>query len=281
MMKRAKIWLLIATFLMILGMAVFGAVMFACQWDFTKLETKIYNTNTYQITEDFHNFSINANTADIVFALSTDGSCSVVCYEEENIHHSVSVEEDTLVIQALDERSWQDHIGINFGSSKITLYLPHGEYLSLVIRESAGEVYIPEAFQFRDVDIHVSTGNIEFSSSVSGDLKLHTTTGNVRAKNLSAGSLELSTSTGKLFLENVIVSGSLCAKTDTGDIRLDACDAENIQIQTDTGEITGTLLSPKIFIAKSDTGKIHVPQTTTGGRCEVTTDTGDIKLEIA
>jgi DUF4097 and DUF4098 domain-containing protein YvlB len=264
----------------ILGLVTFSAVMFACQWDFTKLGTKPYNTNTYQITEDFHNLSIDTDTADIVFAMSTDGSCSVVCYEEENLHHSVSVEKDTLVIQSIDQRSWKDHIGINFGSSKITLYLPQAQYLSLAIRESTGQVEIPEAFQFRDVDIHVSTGNIELFSSVSGNLKLHTTTGNIHAKNLSAGSLELSASTGKLLMEHVIVSGSLCAKTDTGDIRLDACDAETLQIQTDTGDITGTLLSPKIFIANSDTGSVHVPQTTTGGRCEITTDTGTIKLTI-
>jgi DUF4097 and DUF4098 domain-containing protein YvlB len=98
---------------------------------------------------------------------------------------------------------------------------------------------------------------------------------------MSAGSMELSVSTGQLFLESVIVSGDLHAEASTGDIRLDACDAKNLQIQTDTGDVTGTLLSSKIFTAKSDTGKIHVPQTTTGGRCEVTTDTGNIKLEIA
>ena len=279
-MKTTKIWLLIATLLVILGMVAFGAVMFACQWDFTKLGTTNYVTNTYTITADFHNLSIDTDTADIVFAMSADGSCSVVCYEAENLHHSVSVEKDTLVIQSIDQRSWKDHIGINFGSSQITLYLPQAEYFSLVIQESTGHVEIPKDFQFRDVNIYISTGNIDIASSVSGNLQLHTTTGNIRATNLSAGSLELSASTGKLLMEHVIVSGSLCAKTDTGDIRLDACDAETLQIQTDTGDITGTLLSPKIFIANSDTGSVHVPQSTTGGRCEITTDTGTIKLTI-
>ena len=279
-MKTTKIWLLIATCLLILGIVVFGAVMFAYQWDFTKLGTKTYNTNTYHITEDFHNLSIHTDTADIVFAISSDDTCTVECCEEENVKHSVSVENDTLMIQVIDERAWQDHIGINFGTSKITLYLPQREYLSLVIRNSTGHVEIPKDFQFRDVDIHVSTGNIDIASSVSGDLKIHTSTGNIRAANITAGSLEFSASTGKLLMEHVVVSGPLYAKTDTGDIRLDACDAENIQIQTDTGDITGTLLSPKIFIAKSDTGTVHVPQSDTGGRCEVTTDTGKIELTL-
>ena len=50
---------------------------------------------------------------------------------------------------------------------------------------------------------------------------------------------------------------------------------------TDTGEVKGTLRSEKIFFTESDTGKISVPKSVTGGRCEITTDTGDIEIEIA
>ena len=39
-------------------------------------------------------------------------------------------------------------------------------------------------------------------------------------------------------------------------------------------------LTEKIFIAKTDTGEIKVPETTSGGKCKITTDTGDIKIEI-
>ena len=51
-------------------------------------------------------------------------------------------------------------------------------------------------------------------------------------------------------------------------------------VETDTGDVTGSLLSDKVFITKSDTGSIDVPKTVTGGKCEITTDTGDIKIEI-
>jgi DUF4097 and DUF4098 domain-containing protein YvlB len=61
---------------------------------------------------------------------------------------------------------------------------------------------------------------------------------------------------------------------------LDACDAAEIYIKTDTGNVEGRFLSDKVFIAKTDTGLINVPKTITGGRCEITTNTGDICVTL-
>ena len=51
-------------------------------------------------------------------------------------------------------------------------------------------------------------------------------------------------------------------------------------MKTDTGKVVGSLLSEKVFIAETSTGKVSVPKTTTGGKCEITTSTGDIKIEV-
>jgi len=63
-------------------------------------------------------------------------------------------------------------------------------------------------------------------------------------------------------------------------VKFDGCDAEEIFVETDTGDVKGTLLSEKVFMANSDTGKISFHKTVTGGRCEIETDTGDIKIQI-
>jgi hypothetical protein len=44
--------------------------------------------------------------------------------------------------------------------------------------------------------------------------------------------------------------------------------------------VKGSLLTDKIFVTQSDTGKVDVPETVSGGKCKVTTDTGDIRIEI-
>ena len=81
-------------------------------------------------------------------------------------------------------------------------------------------------------------------------------------------------------MKKVIVTEKLALKRSTGDVKLESCDAGEIVIKTDTGDVKGSLQSKKIFFAHSDTGRVSVPKTTTGGKCDITTDTGDIKITI-
>ncbi|MCQ2427410.1 MAG: DUF4097 domain-containing protein, partial [Clostridia bacterium] len=81
-------------------------------------------------------------------------------------------------------------------------------------------------------------------------------------------------------LKNVVTEGTIAIERSTGDVRFEGCDADELEISTDTGDVTGSLLSSKVFIAHSDTGRIDVPETTSGGKCKITTDTGDIKLSV-
>lgn len=63
-------------------------------------------------------------------------------------------------------------------------------------------------------------------------------------------------------------------------MRFDRADASEIFVRTGTGNVTGSLLTDKVFLTQTDTGTVEVPQTITGGRCEIRTDTGDIELKI-
>lgn len=204
MRKTAKIWLVIAASLVFVGLIMFAAVMSEYKWDFSKLSTGKYETNTYEISEEFSNLSMNTDTADIIFALSDDGKCRVECYEEEKAKHSVAVQENTLVIKMIDEKSWYDYIGINFGSPKITVYLPKAEYTSLFINGSTGDIEIPKNFKFEGVDISLSTGDVNFFASASKLIIIKTSTGNICVENTSAGTLDLSASTGRITVSNFI-----------------------------------------------------------------------------
>lgn len=323
MKKATKVWLITAAALVLIGCILFAGVAALLKWDFTKLGTVQYETNTHEISETFDSISINSDTADITFALSENGECTVDCLEEENVPHSVSVAEGTLIIEQVDNRTVLDHIrhiGINIGSSRITVHLPKTEYASLLIRESTGDVQIPQDFTFRDVDIHLSTGDVDFSASVSDTLKIRTSTGQIHAQNLSAGELDLTASTGHvtvsgvscegdvrvhvttgkvnltdlacknvitsgntgdIFMKNVLASETFSIERSTGDVTFDACDAAEIFVTTDTGDVLGTLRSDKVFFTQTDTGDVNIPQSLTGGRCEINTDTGDILLRLA
>ncbi len=322
MRTKTKVWLIIAASLVLIGCILFTGVMSMLNWDFTKLSTVKYETNTYEISEAFDTISINTDTADIAFAFSNDGKCTVECHEEENAKHSVAVEDGILIVELVDERSVSDYIhyfGINMGAPKITVYLPKTQYTSLLICEDTGDVEIPRDFTFKDVDISLSTGDVDFCASASEMIKIKTSTGDICVENISAGSLDLSVSTGKvtasgvscegdvtvsvstgeayltdiacrsvissgstgdISLDHVIAAEKFSVKRSTGDIRFDNSDAADIFAETDTGDVTGTLLTDKVFITQTDTGGVDVPKTATGGRCEIITNTGNIKITV-
>ncbi len=302
MRMRTMIALVLAVLLILAGGVLFVCTMATLHWDFTKLSTIKYETNTYEISEAFHTITMNTDTADIIFVPSDDEKCRVVCYEETNANHSVTVKDGTLTIELVEDKTISDYIrniGINFESPQITVYLPQAEYKALVIREDTGDVQLPKEIQFESVDISVSTGDITCFASVSGQLKIKTSAGDIRVEDVTADDLDLAVSTGDVQLENircnallasgntgdislknVIATETISIIRTTGDVRFDGADAATIFVKTDTGDVTGTLLSAKQFLPQSDTGDVEVPQTSSGGKCEIITSTGDIKLTI-
>lgn len=319
MKKSTKAWLITAASLILIGCILFAGVMSTLGWDFAKLSTVRFETNTHDVTEPFGNISLVTDTANIVFALSNDGKCSVECYEEENAKHSVTVENGTLTVKVNEQKNLYDYIGFNFGSPKITFYLPNTEYSALSVKGDTGNIEIPKGFTFESADISLSTGDVGFSAAARETVKIKTSTGNICAEDTSADSLTLSVTTGKItvsdvtctgditvgvstgetdltnvsckniisdgttgriFLNRVIAENKLSIKRSTGDVKFRSCDAAGLYVKTSTGNVTGSLLTDKVFITETGTGRIDVPETSVGGRCEIKTDTGDIEIKI-
>ena len=317
--KTTKLWLIIAIGSIFIGTIILVGAMLLLKWDFMKFSTVNFQTNTYKIDNHFYNISLNADTEDISFIPSEDSGCKVVFFEKINLKHSVTVENGTLNIHKMDERKWYEHIGINFRSPKITIYLPAGEYGRLTIQTDTSDTKIAKDFKFESIDITQSTGDVINYASAVDSIQIKASTGRITTEDISAKTIDLSTSTGTItasgivcegniatnvstgrtnltnitcknllsdgntgdaVLKNVIAAEKFTIKRSTGDIQLDSCDAAEISITTDTGDVRGTLLSDKVFIAQTDTGRVDVPKTVSGGRCEISTDTGDIKIAI-
>lgn len=299
MSGKPKKMFITATVLILTGLIIFAGVMMAMKWNFKGLSTVRYETNTHTITEEYKNISVISKTADIVLSPSENGETRVVCYEMENVKHRVSMQNETLTIEVEDDREWYQHIAINFDTPKITVYIPKGEYGSLSVESKTGDVKIPSDFSFDSIDVSISTGDVKNYASVTKGIKIKTTTGDICVENVSAYYLEFSVTTGDIAasdidcknflsgagtgdmkLKNVIAEEKMVIEADTGDITFKKCDAGEIYVKTDTGDVSGSLLSKKVFLCETDTGSVKVPKSTVGGRCEITTDTGDIKIEI-
>ena len=319
MTGKTKIWLIAASALMLVGCILFGGVMTMLKWDFKKLSTVKYETNRYEIHENYENILISVNTANVSLVPSEDGKTTVECVEETKHKHSVKAENGTLEIKNTDTRKWHEHIGIGFQATKITVYLPAGEYASLSVKSTTGDTKIAKDFKFGSIDVSATTGSVKSMASAAGDINIGTTTGGIRMENVTAENVSLSVTSGKitvtnltcekdfhsklhtgdtsltvircanlfsegttgdLHLKNVLASEKFSIRRGTGDVTFEDCDAGEILAKTGTGKITGTLLSDKIFVTHTDTGSVRVPSTGSGGRCELTTDTGNIKIEI-
>ncbi len=319
MNKKTGIWLVIAACLVILGTGLFTVALGISGWDFSKLDSAQYATNTHRVTEAFTHIQIHADTADILVLPSEDGNCRVVCHERENARHTVTVEQGTLKIRVVDERKWYEYIGFNFGQQKLTLYLPQQAYEALSIQADTSDVDIRQGFTLDNLTISVSTGHIHLddlsasqislqvstghvtankircnsftSKGSTGNLQLRNmvatgvvtvnrSTGDVQMENIQCGSFRSKASTGDLELRDLIAGGTISIERSTGHVKLEACDGVELSITTNTGDVEGSLLTPKIFFTETDTGDVHVPQSTTGGKCVIRTNTGDISIRI-
>ena len=118
------------------------------------------------------------------------------------------------------------------------------------------------------------------SSAQTETVKLSATTGKILMNDIACNKLTAKSSTGHIQLKNVIAEESIKVQNTTGGVEFGGCDAADIMINTSTGDVKGTLLSEKIFITDTSTGRVSVPKTTSGGTCEITTSTGDIDIDI-
>lgn len=319
MKKKTVVWLVIATALVLIGAAIFSGVMMTLGWDFTKLSTVSYETNEYTITDNYRDIKIVTDTADVVFIPAETVTTSVVCYESKRVTHTVMTLEDALLIEVNDTRKWYEYIGLFVDTPSITVYMPQGEYGTLSVSSSTGDVTIPRELAFESIDVAVSTGHVTNAASASTGITIAASTGSIGIDKVSVGSLRLSTSTGRVTvtdatcagdvsvavstgktqltnitcqtlstvgdtgdvtMQNVIAQGRIDIERSTGDVRFDGCDAAIIEVETDTGDVKGSFLTDKVFTAETDTGRVDVPQSITGGRCDIETDTGDIVITI-
>lgn len=210
-------------------------------------------------------------------------------------------------------------IGFYWENTQIDIYLPENEYNNLKLNCSSGEINVHDSFGFDNAEVYVSSGDINFSGDVKNELSASASSGNITLGNLSADTVNASVSSGDIRCRNFsniskieasATSGDLtfencesdyfrlettsgetelsrCTagyemhiESTSGEIELDRCDAQTLELESTSGDISGTLLTEKIFEAGTNSGEIDVPDTVSGGKCEVNTTSGDIEFEV-
>ena len=112
------------------------------------------------------------------------------------------------------------------------------------------------------------------------NISVGVSTGKAYLTDISCKSMTSYGTTGSITLDHVISAEKLFVERSTGDVKFEFCDASELYVKTNTGDVIGSLLTDKVFITDTNTGKINVPETADGGKCEIITDTGDIKVTV-
>ena len=274
-----KGWLIAAAVLVVGGLLMVGGAVYFCDLDFHQFNTLKYEMHSTDIDPEFEQIDIDTSVAAVSIELSPDGNCRMDCYEPSKMKHSAQVENGVLKIR--EAQKWEGGFGIDMEEPTLTLYLPKDQYAALKLMVDTGDIRVPKIFTFDRVQIGSDTGDVDFQAGVTGQAQFKTDTGTVKAVGVSCGNFSAESDTGEILLENVIASGTLDVTSQTGDVRLKGCDGAEIYITTDTGDVKGTILTEKVFLTETDTGEVNVPKSLTGGRCEITTQTGDIDIMIA
>lgn len=318
MNKGILIAIIVAIVMVISGSLIFFGVVKFSDRGFEILSSDNIKTSSYELKGNLKDINIDTNEADISFFPSEDGQIKIVCSEDENLRHKVTMNGGSLdiTVEAEGRFKW---IQLGVGKQSIDIYIPDGEYGSLTIDSDTGDVTVPGEFSFETIGISTDTGSIECKATCKGSLYTESDTGAIALSGLSAnfisaksdtGRIEISSAavgdcvycendtgrcsisdtkcrvlmikedTGNVLLTDVLADERFDITSSTGGVTFDGCDAGEIYAKTSTGNVSGTLLSDKVYLIESDTGRINVPKTITGGRCEIETDTGNVEIKV-
>ena len=307
-------------FLIGIILLVVGAVLFGTNYTKARAAAKEeLKTNVIEINDEFQNVDIDIDTSDLTIKKSEDGKTKVECVETEKIKHEVKVEDGKLIVIQHDTRKWAETMfNFLYHDMKVTIYLAETNLNNLQAKVSTGEILIDKDLVFNVGEIKGSTGDVEISAQIKDSLTINLSTGIINLKGINTKNLILKASTGKIvlkninveekisinvstgdirlndvttaklnisastsdiFLTNTIASDDIIIKTSTGDVNFDHSDAATLNVETSTGNIKGSLLTPKTFVVNADTDDVDVPRTN-GGFCDITTDTGKVKITI-
>lgn len=151
---------------------------------------------------------------------------------------------------------------------------------SIVADQDTGNLTLKNC-KAQNLDLKTSTGRKTLENvEVEEKINLKASTGDTVINDVKCKNFESNSSTGDVKLTNLLVNEHIEIKTSTGDVDFLNSDAATLHIKTGTGHVKGNLLTDHVFYATCDTGTPKVPHSTTGGLCEIETDTGSINITV-
>jgi DUF4097 and DUF4098 domain-containing protein YvlB len=297
-MKKAKqtakkiliILLLVFGGFTLLGGSIFSIAMSVAGWDFSVLNTVMYERNEYIAQEEITALSLHFNTNDIEIYFDETATHVRVEYPEKftkrgkRITYTTLAEENgVLTVEQRQEFTLIAEFISENNNAKF--YLPTDRVYNIRIETDTADVLLDgSASALDNLNITTDTGDILLRGglTVTDTVTIKVDTGDVFIQNdLSAPSIHIQTHTGDVSLKDTITAEDISVRTSTGDVRLGNLSGNGLIVNTRTGDVScyaNTVLDFTSLEFKVGTGDVSLclAGTYTDYNADVKTNAGDV-----
>ncbi len=153
---------------------------------------------------------------------------------------------------------------------------------SIEAEATSGGVYLTD-LQIEDgISVTASSGGINIERAIVKSITASASSGNINLFDITASSaLNLSAVSGNIKITDASSYEKAEIKTSSGNISFSGFDSQDIYIEASSGNVTGALLTGKLFDVRTTSGTSSYPDHfIEGGSCKIKTTSGNVKIEI-
>ena len=288
-MKVAK-WIMRAIVVLVVGVMLTAVIISAGlgrQARMTmKEEKKAKAKNSYTekemtITEKFRDINIQvADDMDVKLVESDDDKCHVTYFDSPDVIHSVTVQDDALVMTCADNRTFGSDMG--FGDDPyVVVSIPEGEYGDISMTSKTGTLVSSVQISCGTFEVTEVNGGAYLSNITAENVKVNGSSGDFSIMNVHGDNVIISAGKGLLEGYNIKAAKVGQFMTSSGDINVDACDGHMLWFATESGNVDISFLSEKRFLVNSKSGEVDIPEPhmANENKCIVDTASGDVQIK--
>lgn len=225
-------------------------------WDYTEI-------TVYLPENEYKKLTIHTSSGDIFVPETFSFENSEIKSSSGNVAFNASVSEAAII-----------------NTSSGDIYIRNTSPKLLDLSSSSGDIAISALDAKSDINVESTSGDINIRKVECERFVSKCTSGEIEIEGLKADALDVQTTSGDVDIMNADVFGNINIKCSSGDVELNDSDANSLYIKTTSGDVDGSLRSEKIFITDTNSGDIDVPNSVTGGKCEIYTNSGDISFYV-
>lgn len=210
-------------------------------------------------------------------SLTIQSSSGEITLEKVNVRTELQVKSTSGDIAFTDVKGQAVTVSASSGESTLSKVTADG---SMGLKTTSGDMKLrnidAEALSIQSVSGEADIEN----GDVKSELQVKSTSGDMTFTDVKGKAAAVTTSSGEILFTRVIAEDSMRLETTSGDIQLRSSDAAELYIRSSSGNVSGTLLSGKVFQINTTSGTVDAPYSGSGGKCEITTTSGDVDFAI-